>query len=83
MTLNNFLKRVKKLRSSKKSSSKKSWIEQLRPIIRDFKEGSNETLSPQEVERLSLIIRFKIDLEEGNLNNIEMEDTVDRGPTFH
>ena len=83
MTLNNFLKRVKKLRSSKKSSSKKSWIEQLRPIIRDFKEGSNETLSPQEVERLSLMIRFKIDLEEGNLNNIEMEDTVSHGPTFH
>ena len=83
MTLNNFLKRVKKLRSSKKSSSKKSWIEQLRPIIRDFKEGSNETLSPQEVERLSLMIRFKIDLDEGNLDNIEMEDTVSHGPTFH
>ena len=77
MSLNNLLRRVKK------SSSKKSWIELLRPIIRDFKEGSNEALSPQEVERLSLIIRFKIDLEEGNLNNIEMEDTVNHGPTFH
>ena len=83
MSLNNFLRRVKKLRSLKKSSSKNSWIEQLRPIIRDFKEGSNEALSPQEVERLSLMIRFKIDLEEGNLNNIEMEDTVSHGPTFH
>ena len=77
MSLNNLLRRVKK------SSSKKSWIELLRPIIKDFKEGSNEALSPQEVERLSLIIRFKIDLEEGNLNNIEMEDTVSHGPTFH
>ena len=77
MSLNNLLRRVKK------SSSKKSWIELLRPIIKDFKEGSNEALSPQEVERLSLIIRFKIDLEEGNLNNIEMEDTVNHGPTFH
>ena len=77
MSLNNLL------RSVKKSSSKKSWIELLRPIIRDFKEGSNEALSPQEVERLSLIIRFKIDLEEGNLNNIKMEDTVNHGPTFH
>ena len=66
MSLNNLLRRVKK------SSSKKSWIELLRPIIKDFKEGSNEALSPQEVERLSLIIRFKIDLDEGNLNNIEM-----------
>ena len=77
MALNNLLRRVKK------SSSKKSWIELLRPIIKDFKEGSNEALSPQEVERLSLIIRFKIDLEEGNLNNIKMEDTVNHGPTFH
>ena len=77
MSLNNLLRRVKK------SSSKKSWIELLRPIIKDFKEGSNEALSLQEVERLSLIIRFKIDLEEGNLNNIKMEDTVNHGPTFH
>ena len=77
MSLNNLLRRVKK------SSSKKSWIELLRPIIKDFKEGSNEALSPQEVERLSSIIRFKIDLEEGNLNNIEMEDTVNHGPTLH
>ena len=77
MSLNNLLRRVKK------SSSKKSWIELLRPIIKDFKEGSNEVLSPQEVERLSSIIRFKIDLEEGNLNNIEMEDTVNHGPTLH
>ena len=77
MSLNNLLRRVKK------SSSKKSWIELLRPIIKDFKEGSDEALSPQEVERLSLIIRFKIDLEEGNLNNIEMEDTVNHGPTLH
>ena len=77
MSLNNLLRRVKK------SSSKKNWIELLRPIIKDFKEGSNEALSPQEVERLSSIIRFKIDLEEGNLNNMEMEDTVNHGPTFH
>ena len=77
MSLNNLLRRVKK------SSFKKSWIELLRPIIKDFKEGSNEALSPQEVERLSSIIRFKIDLEEGNLNNMEMEDTINHGPTFH
>jgi hypothetical protein len=77
LSLNNLLRRVKK------SSSKKSWIELLRPIIKDFKEGSNEALSPQEVERLSLIIRFKIDLEEGNFNNIKIEDTINHGPTFH
>ena len=77
MSLNNLLRRVKK------SSSKKSWIELLRPIIKDFKEGSNEALSPQEVERLSLMIRFKIDLEEGNINEEGMEDTFNYGPTIH
>ena len=71
------------LRQAMKAGSHKSWIEQLRPIINDFKQGSNESLNPQEVERLSSIIRFKIDLEEGNLNNIEMEDTVNHGPTLH
>ena len=67
------------------SSCDKSWIEQLRPIVKDFKNenGTNEPLTPQEVERLSLIIRFKIDLEEGNLNDKEIEDIVNHGPTFH
>ena len=77
MFFNNLLKRLTE------STSDKSWIEQLRPIIKDFKNGCNDPLTPQEVERLSLIIRFKIDLEEGNLNNIEMEDTVNHGPTLH
>ena len=83
MFLNNLLRKANLLRRTMKASSHKSWIEQLRPIIKDFKEGNNEPLSPEEVERLSLMIRFKIDLEEGNLNNIEMEDTVNHGPTFH
>ena len=79
MFLNNLLRRKMKV------SSDKSWIEQLRPIVKDFKNenGTNDPLTPQEVERLSLIIRFKIDLEEGNLNNKEIEDIVNHGPTFH
>ena len=71
------------LKQLTESRSDKSWIEQLRPIIKDFKNGTNEPLTPQEVERLSSIIRFKIDLEEGNLNNKEIEDIVNHGPTFH
>ena len=66
-----------------KSSSNKSWIEQLRPIIKDFKEGKNEPLNTQEVERLSLIIRLKIDLEEGNITKKDLEDTLNYGPTIH
>ena len=79
MFFKNLLKRLTEYRSDK------SWIEQLRPIVKDFKNenGTNEPLTPQEVERLSSIIRFKIDLEEGNLNNKEIEDIVNHGPTFH
>ena len=77
MFLNNILRRTMK------TSSDKSWIEQLKPIIKDFKEGNNAPLRPEEVERLSLIIRFKIDLEEGNINEVGMEDTLNYGPTIH
>lgn len=71
------------LRQAMKASSHKSWIEQLRPIIKDFKEDNNETLTPQEVERLSLIIRMKIDLEEGNITKKDLEDALKYGSTFH
>jgi len=71
------------LRQAMKPGSHKSWIEQLRPIIKDFKDGSNETLTPQEVERLSLIIRMKIDLEEGNITKKDLEDALKYGSTFH
>ena len=77
MFLNNLLRRKMKV------SSDKSWIEQLRPIIKEFKEGNNAPLRPEEVERLSLIIRFKIDFEEGNINEDGMEDTLNYGPTIH
>ena len=77
MFLNNLLRRTMK------ASSDTNWIEQLRPIIKDFKEGNNEPLRPEEVARLSFIIRFKIDLEEGNINEEGMEDTLNYGPTIH
>ena len=77
MFFNNLLKRLTK------SSCDKSWIDHLRPIIKDFKNGSNDTLTPQEVERLSMLIRFKIDLEEGNISNKDLEYTSQNRPTFH
>ena len=64
-------------RKARKSCSNKSWIELLRPIIQDFKEGSNEALSPQEVERLSLIIRFKIDLDE-EIDLVDEDELLDQ-----
>ena len=77
MFFNNLLKRLTE------STSDKSWIEQLRPIIKDFKKGSNDPLTPQEVERLSMLIRFKIDLEEGNISDKDLEYTSENRPTFH
>ena len=77
MFLNNLLRRKMKV------SSDTSWIEQLRPIIKDFKEGNNSPLKPEEVERLSLIIRFKIDLDEGNISEDGLEDAYSFGPTIH
>ena len=72
-----------KKRKEKISVSGKSWIEQLRPIISDFKDGDNESLSLQEVERLSLIIRLKIDLEEGNISKNDLEIALNHGSTYH
>ena len=77
MFFNNLLKRLTE------SSCDKSWIDYLRPLIKDFKNGSNDTLTPQEVERLSMLIRFKIDLEEGNISNKDLEYTSENRPTFH
>ena len=77
MFFNNLLKRLTE------SSCDKSWIDYLRPLIKDFKNGSNDTLTPQEVERLSMLIRFKIDLEEGNISNKDLEYTSQNIPTFH
>ena len=66
-----------------KSNYHKNWIERLRPIINDFKGGDDKPLTPQEVERLSLIIRMKIDLEEGNITKKDLEDALKYGSTFH
>ena len=77
MFFNNLLKRLIE------PSCDKSWVDHLRPIIKDFKNGSNDTLTPQEVERLSMLIRFKIDLEEGNISNKDLEYTSENRPTFH
>ena len=46
-------------------------------------EFSLEDLSFQEVERLSLIIRLKIDLEEGNISKNDLEIALNHGSTYH
>jgi len=53
------------------------WIEQLQPIINEYKSGDDSPLSPDEVERLALIIRFKIDVNQGNVSVEDMNIALD------
>lgn len=64
-------------------ASNKNWMEHLRPIIKDYKDGSFKSLTPQEVEKLTLIIRLKIDLEEGNISKKDLEMVINHGSTYH
>ena len=54
-----------------------SWIDQLEPIIEEYKDGDDSPLTPTEVERLALVIRFKIDVYEGNISVEDMEKALD------
>ena len=51
----------------------KSWIEQLQPIIDEFKEGGDEPLDGDEVDALIEILRAKINLNEGNITQEEYD----------
>ena len=48
-----------------------NWIEQLQPIIDEYKDGSNEPLDGDEVYDLVHIIKAKINLNEGNITEEE------------
>jgi len=54
-----------------------NWIDQLQPIIDEYMDGDDSPLSPAEVERLALIIRFKIDVDQGNVSVEDMERALD------
>ena len=51
----------------------KDWTTQLLPIIEEFKDGDNTALDSEEVEKLSLKIRLKIDVHQGNISDKELE----------
>ena len=52
-----------------------SWIEQLLPIIIEYKDGNDaEPLDGDEVDNLCHIIKTKINLYEGNITEIEAEE---------
>ena len=50
-----------------------SWIEQLQPIIDEFKDGDSEPLDGDEVDDLVYIIKAKILLHEGNITQKEYD----------
>jgi hypothetical protein len=52
------------------------WMQFLAPIINEYKEGSDEPLDGDEVERLTEIIRAKINLNEGNITEEECEEIL-------
>ena len=52
------------------------WIDQLLPIIEEYKDGG-EPLDSDEVDSLCSIIRAKINLQEGNITDAEYERILD------
>jgi len=54
----------------------KKWIEQLLPILEEYKDGG-EPLDGDEVDSLCSIIRAKINLQEGNITEVEYERILD------
>jgi len=54
------------------------WINQLLPIIEEYKDGG-EALNGDEVDSLCSIIRAKINLQEGNITEVEYERILDGG----
>lgn len=54
----------------------KNWIEQLLPIIEEYKDGNKESLTADEVYDLIHIIKAKINLNEGNITIDEYEQLL-------
>lgn len=48
-----------------------NWTEQLAPIIFEYRDGSDEPLDGDDVDRLVDILRAKINLHEGNITEEE------------
>jgi len=58
----------------------KNWIDQLLPIIKEYKDGNQEPLDADGVDDLVKIIKAKINFQEGNITNEEYEAILDGKP---
>lgn len=54
------------------------WMQFLAPIINEYKEGNDEPLDGDEVDRLTEIIRAKINLHQGNLTEEEYNSILNK-----
>lgn len=54
-----------------------NWIEQLLPIIAEYKDGDDDPLDGDSVDRLCHIIKAKINLHEGNITEAVYENILD------
>lgn len=55
-----------------------NWIDQLLPIIDEYKDGSDEPLDGDSVSKLSKIIEAKINLQEGNITEEEYDQQLEK-----
>jgi hypothetical protein len=53
----------------------KNWVEQLKPIIDEYKDGDG-TLDKDEVRDLCFIIEAKINLSEGNITQKKYDELL-------
>jgi len=60
-----------------------NWIDQLQPIIDEYMDGDDTPLTSDEVSRLALIIRLKIDVNQGNVSIEDMEKALNERSTLH
>ena len=53
-----------------------SWIEQLLPIINEYKGDDDEPLDGDDVDRLCEVIKAKINLHQGNITEDEYNEIL-------
>ncbi|MEW6687418.1 MAG: hypothetical protein AB1393_14635 [Candidatus Edwardsbacteria bacterium] len=63
---------------SRKKIKETTWLDELKSIITDYKEGSDEPLDGDEVDRLIEHIRNRINLHEGNITDAEFEELEEK-----
>lgn len=63
---------------NEKDNQDKDWLGHLKPIISEYRGGSNEPLDGDDVDRLCEIIKAKINFNEGNITCTEYDKILNR-----